>query len=165
MKKTLTISIKQLKKELLKIANEAVKRDTMREAIEVIEKDIKKRTVEGKSSRGANLPELAESTKRIRRHLGATGKLTGPTVPGLSNVTRSGKMINSVTSKAFRGKAIIKFRSAAQAKKMQKLLNVTSKQYGTRTFKWFVANKKNRKDSLDIIQVAVDKAVRRFNNK
>lgn len=84
----------------------------MKELGKKAETMVKERTrkgfgVEKDNGPKTNLKGLSESYKKQRRRLSRQGKLSGETTPGKSNLTKSGKMIDSVTSSASRNEALI----------------------------------------------------------
>jgi hypothetical protein len=161
-----SITLKELKAELKKVVDAAVKRDNMKAVVEDLNKEIIARTKSGKGITKHNgaektLPELTKSTIRFRRYKG----VASDTTPETSNLTETGKLLQSTNTVAFRAKGEIRIKTKKQQDKTERLLSVKSKKYGTREFKWFGLTKKQIGNATKSIQKMVDVAVRRFNNK
>jgi len=147
----MSIDIKNLQKELLSIIKESTDRATMKSVSKELADDIKKRTRDGKSSTG-NLPELQTPTVRIRKNV----RLHRDTSPEKSNLTRGGALLNNIktTAKAREGTVKMMGKQAEKTLKLEKI-----------GFKFFNASKEESKRVVEFIQKAINKAIRKFNNK
>jgi len=93
---------------------------------------IKRRTragsgVEENLKSAKKLPKLKDQTKARRRRLKRAGGLTAKgATPAKSNLSRSGKLIDSVTYEVGDGNVEIKLKTSAQQEKAKELINIDS---------------------------------------
>lgn len=155
----MAIDIKDLGRELLKIVKSAGKIETMKAVAKKGKELITKRTTSGFDKEGNKLPSLEPATVRIRR----SKSLASTTSAAKSNVTRSGKMLKSMTAKGKSKEATISFSNDTSKKKVRKLeSNVGIK---NKSFDFFGLTKDERQKLIDEIESAVTEAVSEFNQK
>jgi len=153
----MSIDIKDLMEEISKIVNEAVKRETVRTASEQLRDDIKERTRggEGVDKQGNKKPlkNLQSTTVQIRKNT----HLHQSTSPERSNLTRKGKMLDSMVVVAKKREGSIQFKNKSQSRKAKAVTDLG--------FRFFKASKEETKRVVDYIQDVVDKSIAKFNNK
>ena len=113
--------LKKIRDALKAIVIATSSRETMKEVAEYLVEEIPRRTraglgVSGKGKPAKNFKKLAPITVENRKEDPA---LSSKTTPSTSNLTHTGKMVDSINYKATTGKAIVKLQKpqATKAKK------------------------------------------------
>lgn len=101
-----------------------VEKSTMKEVADLSKDLVKTRTKRGfgvneSGDKATRLKGLSESYKKQRRRLKRQGKLAGDTTPQKSNLTKKGKMIADVESRASTAKAEVFIKDESSRKKAE----------------------------------------------
>ena len=147
-----------MNKELNAIIEAATDRNTMREVSSDMAENIKNRTRDGlgvnKSGQEVPLKSLRPSTVTKRRQK----KLHISTTPETSNLTETGRMLDSLEGISPRAKeGIVRPSTQSNRRKTEEVQKIG--------FRYFKASLKEQNAAAKLIQKKIDDAIRKFNNK